>query len=107
MNVPDFDMADTLAEIDDNLTREALGNRLIGALLDCAKDDRIPFVEALLDGLRAGMPIPLHGTIMDEARFWAASAARAERKAYCLAAFEALDEKDKAAFLAHARKDTK
>lgn len=103
----DFDMAATLAEIDTNMDREAAAGRLIDAVLSLDRDDRIPFVEALLDGLRAGMPIPLHGTIMDEARFWASSAARAERKAYCLAAFEALDEKDKAAFLAHARKDTK
>ena len=103
----DFDMAATLAEIDTNMGREAAAGRLIEAVLSLDRDDRLPFVEALIEGLRAGMPVPLHGAIMEEARFWAERAARAERKAYCLAAFEALDPKDKAAFLAHARKDAK
>ena len=103
----DFDMAATLAEIDAGASREALGLRLIDAVMALDRDDRVPLVEALLEGLRAGMPVSLHGTIMEEARFWAANAARAERKAYLLASFEALEKTDQAAFLAHARKDTK
>ncbi|SIT81854.1 hypothetical protein SAMN05421849_1565 [Pontibaca methylaminivorans] len=49
----------------------------------------------------AGAPLPAFLAVMDEARLWASLASRAERKAYTLAAFEALGGSDRAAFLQH------
>lgn len=49
----------------------------------------------------AGDPLPVFLGEMDEARLWASLATRTERKAYTLAAFEALGEADRAAFLQH------
>ena len=81
-----------------NMAREAKAYALTEAVIDCDPDDRVPFVEAILDGLRAGMPIALFGKIMDEATFWAEQASRAERKAYCAACFANLDREDQDAF---------
>lgn len=50
---------------------------------------------------RAGSPLPPLTDVMGEARWWASVASTRERKAYALAAFEALDVADRAAFLAH------
>ncbi|CAM3156393.1 hypothetical protein PANO111632_05675 [Paracoccus nototheniae] len=80
------------------MQREAQAHALTVAVLNCDRDDRIPFLEAILDGLRAGMPIALFGTIMAEASFWADRASRAERKAYCAACFACLDPEDQDAF---------
>lgn len=81
-----------------NMRREAQAHALTQAVIGCDRDDRIPFLEAILDGLRAGMPIALFGKIMDEANFWAEQASRAERKAYCAACFACLDREDQDAF---------
>ncbi len=50
-----------------------------------------------------GMPLPPFLGGMDEARFWASIAAPTERKAYALAAFEAMSVKDQNAFYQHIR----
>lgn len=84
--------------LDRNMRREAQAHVLIEAVLDCDQADRLPFLEAILDGLRAGMPIALFGQLMAEAKFWAESASRAERKAYCAACFACLDREDQDAF---------
>lgn len=81
-----------------NMAREAQAHALIGAAMACDRDDRLPFLEAILEGLRAGMPIPLFGQVMAEAKFWAESASRAERKAYCAACFALLEPADQDAF---------
>jgi len=52
----------------------------------------------------AGAPLPPLGALMDDARDWAAWASRAERKAYTLAAFEAMSTADQAAFLRHVQR---
>ncbi len=49
----------------------------------------------------AGVPLPPFLNAMDDARWWAGLASRGERKAYCLAAFEAMPPADQAAFLHH------
>lgn len=49
----------------------------------------------------ASAPLPPFLGGMDEARFWASCASRSERKAYALAAFEAMGTADQAAFLHH------
>ena len=51
----------------------------------------------------AGAPLPPFLGGMEEARDWAACAVRSELKAYALAAFEALRDTDKVAFLAYAQ----
>lgn len=85
-----------------DMRREAKAHNLIDALIDCDREDRVPFVEALLNGLSAGAPIPAFGSIMDEANFWADMASRPELKAYCAACFVRLSEDDQRAFLAFA-----
>lgn len=86
-----------------NMAREAKAHALIEAVLDCDRDDRLPFLEAILEGMRAGMPIAPFGTIMAEANFWSELASRAELKAYCAASFARLSPDDQAAFLSFAR----
>lgn len=49
----------------------------------------------------AGVPSPPFLNVMDDARWWASHASRRERKAYCLAAFEAMPQADQSAFLRH------
>ncbi len=49
----------------------------------------------------AGTPLPPFLGGMEEARSWAADAGPAELKAVALAAFEALDPRDQAAFFRH------
>ncbi len=90
-----------LIEIDHNTRRESAARALVAAVVDLDRDDRLPFLETLIDALRPGEPLPAFGWIMAEAREWAAWASRAERKAYALASFEAMAARDQAAFLAH------
>jgi hypothetical protein len=49
----------------------------------------------------AGYPLPTFLDPMSEARQWASLATRGERKAYALAAFEALSVEDQIAFCDH------
>ena len=88
----------TPEEISRNMRREAKAHALIDALMDCDSRDRLPFLEAIIEGLRAGMPLPFFGRVMDEARFWADLATRSERKAYCAAIFARLTPEDQDAF---------
>lgn len=84
-----------------NMAREAKAHALIEAVLDCDPADRLPFLEAIVDGLRAGMPIPLFGKLKDEANFWAERASRAEKKVYGAACYTHLEPEDQAAFRAY------
>ena len=52
----------------------------------------------------AGAPIPAFLGQMNEARSWAAFASRAELKCYAAAAFEAMSDRDQAAFFRHISK---
>jgi hypothetical protein len=52
----------------------------------------------------AGAPLPAFGTEMEDARWWASIASRRERKAYCLACFEAMPPADQQGFLAHVQR---
>lgn len=51
----------------------------------------------------AGVPLPAMLGGMEEARSWAACATRQELKAFALAAFEAMNAADQAAFFQHIR----
>lgn len=53
----------------------------------------------------AGAPMPPWLNIMDDARWWASLASRRERKAYCLAAFDAMPPADQSAFLRHVQRE--
>ena len=53
----------------------------------------------------AGVPLPPFLNAMDDARWWASHASRRERKAYCLAAFEAMPPADQSAFLRHVQRE--
>ncbi len=48
-----------------------------------------------------GDPLPSFGNVLEDARFWASKASRRELKAYALAAFEALPQRDRRNFIAH------
>lgn len=95
------DYQDWLSWFDDSLNRESAARELLNAVLACDRRDRIPLMERFIDAMRCGAPIPTIGSIMAEARDWAAWACRAELKAYCLASFEAMNPRDQAAFLGH------
>ncbi|MEM1362861.1 MAG: hypothetical protein AAGF94_14295 [Pseudomonadota bacterium] len=47
----------------------------------------------------AGGPSPTFLNPLDDARFWASYASRAELKAYCLASFEVMRSEDQAGFI--------
>lgn len=73
------------------------------ALIDCDPDDRLDLLEDAHEFLRAGFPMVLMGSIMEQATFWADRASRTERKAYGLACFSRLSPEDQEAFLNHVR----
>ncbi|MDP2739055.1 MAG: hypothetical protein Q8O82_10255 [Pseudorhodobacter sp.] len=71
------------------------------AALNSLEPDEAEMTAAAAIG-SAGAPLPPFLGGMDEARFWASYANPAELKAYTLAAFEAMQAKDQAAFLDYA-----
>lgn len=92
----------TPEEIARNMRREAKAQALIDAAIACDPADRLPFLEAIIEGLSAGAPaFATDWDAMDWARRWAEIASRAERKAYALACFETLSPTDQAAFLSY------
>lgn len=95
------DIQEWFSWIDNIIAREDAAIALVQAIADCPAADRLPFLEAMIEALRAGAPIPAFGSVMAEARDWAAWACRAELKAYGLACYEAMSRRDQAAFLAH------
>ncbi|MDZ7907131.1 MAG: hypothetical protein U5N10_02155 [Gemmobacter sp.] len=58
-------------------------------------------VNAVFTG--AGYPLPPLIDPLDEAQWWASIANRAELRAYCLAAFQAMGKADRQAFLQFAK----
>lgn len=82
----------------------ATTRRFSDALVQFDPDDRLEVLEDAHDFLRAGMPIVLFGSVMEEATFWADRASRVERKAYCLASYKRLSEADRKAFLSYIRR---
>lgn len=97
----DFDIQDWLEWVDNNLRRESTARALTRAVVNCDPEDRLLFLETLVDGLRAGMPSAVLSNVMQEAMFWSDAASRVELKAYCLACFNRLTPADQAGFLAH------
>ncbi|WP_299363107.1 hypothetical protein [uncultured Paracoccus sp.] len=84
------------------LTRLQAASALAGAIAACDSEDRIPFLELLLQELRPGWPqVPFLCELVEEAGFWADRASRAELKAYCLSCYQRMRPDDQAAFLAY------
>ena len=86
---------------DGNLRRQLSAGRLVCSIMELPPNDRIPFLEIMLDALRPGWPQSHLIDLMDEARWWVASSTLAERKAYCLSCYEGLSDADQRSFVAH------
>ena len=72
------------------------------AIAACDPDDRVPFLERLLEELRPGWPqVPFLCGLMEEAGFWADRASRVELKAYALACYQRMSPADQVAFLGY------
>ena len=70
------------------------------AALKSLPEDHAMMTAAAVFGA-AGEPLPAFLGGMDDARSWAAMASLEELKAYALAAFEAMPQRDQAAFYRH------
>ncbi|WP_135058839.1 hypothetical protein [Paracoccus salipaludis] len=87
---------------DHTLNRLRTASALACAVAACDSDDRVPFLERLLEELRPGWPqVPFLCGVMEEAGFWADMASRVELKAYCLASYQRMTPADQAAFLGY------
>ncbi|SIT83487.1 hypothetical protein [Pontibaca methylaminivorans] len=82
-----------------HLTETERAGLAFAALARLAPKQAERVAAAALDA--AGAPLPAFLGDMAEARLWASLASRTERKAFALAAFESLDETDRASFLQH------
>ena len=71
------------------------------AIADCHRDDAVRLLAAALEDLAFGSPLPSLINAMAAARWWASYATEDERKAYCLASFDAMSQTAQSAFLAH------
>lgn len=80
------------------MSREAKAHALIDAIIQFDRDERLSLLETLLEGMRAGSPLPAFGKIWAEANSWADDASPAERKAYCAACWSRMTAEDQDAF---------
>lgn len=85
----------------DQWIKRAWAMALREAIRECDPTDAALILSDELERLRLGAPIPPLLNAMDEARDWAEWATPFERKAYCLACFNAMPPKDQAGFLAY------
>ncbi|MFC3570227.1 hypothetical protein [Paracoccus simplex] len=86
---------------DSNVKRQAGASRIIEAVLSCDPEDRVLFLETILDQIRPGWPKSFNIDVMEEAGWWADGATTPERKAYMLACYRRLSRTDKEAFLTY------
>lgn len=86
---------------DTNADRQARASRVIDAVLDCDPEDRVLFLETILDQIRPGWPRSFNIDVMEEAGWWADTATTPERKAYMLACYRRLSRTDKESFLTY------
>ncbi|MBL4915683.1 hypothetical protein [Szabonella alba] len=86
------------------LTRIQLATALEVAIRDAHASDAASIMSAALTRMMAGSPPPLLLSAVDEASSWAEWATPDERKAYCLASFNAMPPKDRASFLAYVQR---
>lgn len=88
---------------DANLRRMAAAKKLARAVAQLEPEDRLPFLEAIFDALRAGPPIPVFVGILEEAHLWATQASDTEREAYLWAIWLTIREHRRKAFLDHVK----
>ncbi len=81
--------------------RERWATVLRLAIKNCHPLDAAAIMTATLTDMMAGSPIPPLLSAMDEARTWAEFATPSELKAYSLATFVQMSDRDRAAFLAY------
>lgn len=74
----------------------------IGGLMALDPEDREAVAETVLADLRRGPPVPPFDGVRAEAELWASFASPAELKHYLVAAWNALPEHDRQAFLRRA-----
>jgi len=84
---------------DNNLNRQVQASRIVEAVLDCGPEDRVLFLETILDQIRPGWPQSFNIDVMQEASWWADTATRPEIKAYAVTCYRRLSREDKKAFL--------
>lgn len=84
------------------LTAAERGALAFSALKSLTPDQAETTATAAING--AGAPLPPFLGGMNEARFWASCATRSELKTHAVAAFEAMNAADQAAFLRHISK---
>lgn len=97
------DYQDERSWIDSNLNRALATRQFCHALVQFEPDDRLEVLEDAYEFFSAGFPMPLLGTLMEQAAFWADRASRQERKAYLLACYNRVSPEDRAAFWRHVR----
>lgn len=86
---------------DNNLKREADASKLVSALMNCSAQDRVSFLEIILDALAPDWRAVALIDDMQDARWWAASASDRQRKAMALASYEAMPEPARRSFVAY------
>ncbi|MDS9467931.1 hypothetical protein RGQ15_10175 [Paracoccus sp. MBLB3053] len=84
-----------------NADRQAKASKVIESVMDCEPEDRVLFLETILDQIRPGWPKSFNIDVMEEAGWWADTATTPERKAYMLACYRRLSRADRAAFLTY------
>ncbi|WP_054302842.1 hypothetical protein [Gemmobacter sp. LW-1] len=85
----------------DYTMRREWANTLRMVIENCDPADAALIMSDALERMRPGAPVPPLLNALDEARTWAEWATPFERKAFCLASFNALSPKEQAGFLAH------
>lgn len=91
-------------DCDEYIRRDpATTRRFSDALVQFDPDDRLDVLEDAHEFLRAGMPIVLFGSVMEQAVFWADRASRVEHKAYALACVLRMSPEVRRRFTAYIR----
>jgi hypothetical protein len=79
--------------------RAEAATALCRAIGECHHEDAVVVLEGALEQLRVGYPTPYFLRLREEAEWWASNATRAELKAFVWAAFHAMANRDRTAFL--------
>jgi len=87
--------------LEDYTMRHEWANTLRMVIENCDPADAALIMSDALERMRPGAPVPPLLNALDEARTWAEWATPFERKAYCLASFNALSPKERTGFLAY------
>lgn len=95
---PAVDPEAIMNDYERNISRQLASQRLVDALLDCAPEDRIPFLEILLEQMRPKPEPGMASPEIQQATEWAATASRREIKAHLLLGYQNLSPDDQESF---------